>query len=66
MSAEYITVADLATELDMSRSALIKAVRKMDLPTRQMRSLASRGQAMLAVSAADAGRIREHYAWRKT
>ena len=64
MRQELTTLAELAQELDMDRSALRKGVVKLGIKTHRVRSLASRGQAMAALSPADAARVREHYAWR--
>ena len=63
--AKHVTLAELASELGMDRSALRKAVLKLGISTSRVRSLDTRGQATLAVAAADADVIRKHYAWRK-
>ena len=62
--AQHITLADLAKQLHMDRSSLLKAVKKLDIPTMRVRSLNTRGQATLAVSLQDAEAIRKHYSWR--
>ena len=63
---DHITLAVLANELGMDRSALRKAVLKMGLSTMRVRSMETRGQATLAVRTADAATVRKHYAWRLT
>ena len=62
--AKHITLIELAGELGMHRSSLRKAVLKLGIATLRVRSLNARGQASLAVTAADAEVIRKHYAWR--
>ena len=62
--AKHITLADLAKQLRMDRSSLLKAVKKLGIPTMRVRSLNTRGQASLAVSLHDAEAIRKHYSWR--
>ena len=61
---KHVTVAALAAELEMDKSALRKAILKLGLSTTRVRSLESRGQAMLALTEADAETIRKHYSWR--
>ena len=61
---QHITVAALATELGMDRSALRKAILRLEIEPLRVRSAATRGQATLAVSLANANIIRKHYAWR--
>ena len=61
---DRITLADLAAELQMDRSALRKAVVKKGLDTHRVRTVASRGQAMLALDKGDADIMRRQYAWR--
>ena len=58
------TVAALAKELDMTSSALRKGVLKMGIHPHRVRTLESRGQAMLALMPEDAKRVREYYKWR--
>ena len=62
--AKHITLKVLAGELSMDRSALRKAVLKLGMGTVRVRSHETNGQATLAVTASDAVKVREHYAWR--
>ena len=58
------TLKDLAEEIKMDRSALRKAVLKMGIAPRKMRTMASLGQATLALTDEDAAKVRAHYSWR--
>ena len=61
---ERITLQSLAVELKMDPSALRKACLKLGLTPQKIRTLASRGQAMLALTPTDAAKMRQHYQWR--
>ena len=60
-----ITLTSLAAELDMSRSALRKAVvNTLKIQPSKVRTRQSLGQATLAVTEEEAEIIRRHYSWR--
>ena len=61
---EYITLKELAEELNMDRSNLRKYVVAKGISTFTVRNLASRGQKMLALVPEDADMIRTGLAWR--
>lgn len=64
MAKAKTTLASLAGELKMDKSALRKAAVKLGIQFHKVRTLESRGQAMLGLSEADAMRLREHYSWK--
>ena len=59
-----ITIAELAGELAMDRSALRKHCVSKGYRFGRRRTLASRGQAMITLRAEDAAAVRRYYSWR--
>ena len=58
----FVTIKQLAAELHMDRSALIKSVRKLKIHMVSVRS--ESGHATLAITEARADQVRKFYSWR--